>query len=494
MAPAYDDMGRDHRAFQFYDGDYNTTSASSSNHSEGSQAFSYSAWLQSYRKSMAMYTSVTPPTVGFLAGSSLGICSSFLSTSARRRSSFQSSEQSLVKPFISISSLDKEGIQPPPTLASKQSSRRFSYQELPPTQECSYVQSVLNGVNVLCGVGLLSTSYAVKQGGWISLPVLFIFAGISCYTGILLKRCLDSSPGLQTYPDIGQDAFGAPGRLMIAIILYVELYCCCVEYIILMGDTLSSIFPHSLHVFTIMTTLMILPTVWLRDLTFISFRSFTSGGVIASLVVVVCLLWVGGVNQIGFHPAGTPFDLKNFPVAIGLYDFCYAGHSVFPNIYSSMKEPSQFPATLVTSICGFLMFGDAKQSQFTLNMPQKFVASRVAVWTTVINPLSKYALTITPVALSLEELLPPALIALVVSTLAVALTIPFFGFVMALIGSILTMLVAFMFPCACYLSIRRGQLSRLEIVSCILVLLMGVACSMIGSYSSIAKILQKLGS
>ncbi|KAI3988471.1 hypothetical protein MKX01_026285 [Papaver californicum] len=541
MAPAYDDMGRD-RAFQFetddeenlaeggndddYDSDYNTTSVSSSNHSEGSQAFSYSAWPQSYRQSMAMYTSVTPPTVGFLAGSSLGIGSSFLSTSAQRRSSFQSSEQTLIKPFISISSLDKEGIQPPPTPASKHSSRRFSYQELPPTQECSYVQSVLNGVNVLCGVGLLSTPYAVKQGGWISLSVLFIFAGISCYTGILLKRCLDSSPGLQTYPDIGQAAFGAPGRLMIAIILYVELYCCCVEYIILMGDTLSSTFPNayiglggvhldSHQVFAIMTTLMILPTVWLRDLSLLSYLS--AGGVIASLVVVVCLLWVGGVNQFGFHPAGTPLDLKNFPVAIGLYGFCYAGHSVFPNIYSSMKEPSQFPATLVTSfiivcflytgvaICGFLMFGDAIQSQFTLNMPQKFVASRVAVWTTVINPLSKYALTITPVALSLEELLPPALLkshsvsvfirtALVVSTLAVALTIPFFGFVMALIGSILTMLVAFIFPCACYLSIRHGQLSRLEIVSCISILLMGVACSIIGSYSSIAKILQKLGS
>lgn len=71
-------------------------------------------------------------------------------------------------------------------------------------------------------MGLLSTPYAVKQGGWISLSVLFIFAGISCYTGILLKRCLDSSPGLQTYPDIGQAAFGAPGRLMIAVSFYVQ--------------------------------------------------------------------------------------------------------------------------------------------------------------------------------------------------------------------------------------------------------------------------------
>lgn len=44
-----------------------------------------------------------------------------------------------------------------------------------------------------------------------------IFGILSCYTGVLLKQCLDSSPGLQTYPDIGQAAFGLAGRLGIAV-------------------------------------------------------------------------------------------------------------------------------------------------------------------------------------------------------------------------------------------------------------------------------------
>jgi vesicular inhibitory amino acid transporter len=34
---------------------------------------------------------------------------------------------------------------------------------------------------------------------------------------ILLKNCLESSPGLKTYPDIGQIAFGVTGRLVISI-------------------------------------------------------------------------------------------------------------------------------------------------------------------------------------------------------------------------------------------------------------------------------------
>lgn len=73
------------------------------------------------------------------------------------------------------------------------------------------------GMNVLCGVGILSTPYAVREGGWLGLLVLLGFALISYYTGILLRHCLDSQPGLQTYPDIGQAAFGTTGRICISV-------------------------------------------------------------------------------------------------------------------------------------------------------------------------------------------------------------------------------------------------------------------------------------
>lgn len=36
-----------------------------------------------------------------------------------------------------------------------------------------------------------------------------------------------------------------------------------------------------------------------------------------------------------------------------------------------------------TAVCGFLIFGDSIKSQFTLSMPTKFMATKIAVWTTV---------------------------------------------------------------------------------------------------------------
>ncbi|KAL0358641.1 UNVERIFIED_CONTAM: Amino acid transporter AVT1C [Sesamum angustifolium] len=247
-------------------------------------------------------------------------------------------------------------------------------------------------MNVLCGVGILSTPYAVKEGGWLGLSILLTFAVLSYYTGILLRSCLDSQPGLETYPDIGQAAFGTTGRVAISIILYVELYACCVEYIILESDNLSSLFPNahlnfgafelnSHHLFAVMTALAVLPTVWLRDMSVLSYIS---------------------VDQVGFQTKGTTLNLSTLPVAIGLYGYCYSGHAIFPNIYTSMVKPSQYPAVLLTSfaICtmmyaavavlGYMMFGESTQSQFTLNMPQDLVASKIALWTTVVNPFTKY--------------------------------------------------------------------------------------------------------
>ncbi|KAL0452139.1 UNVERIFIED_CONTAM: Amino acid transporter AVT1C [Sesamum latifolium] len=228
------------------------------------------SWPQSY-------SSVPSPSLNFLGTPTLSrLSSSFLSSSLTRRHTPEILP-SLSKPLI------------PPVEDEKPKERRSSHSLLPPipsrkpslkkltpdgkvsvsheipiSRHSSYGQAVLNGMNVLCGVGILSTPYAVKEGGWLGLSILLIFAVLSYYTGILLRSCLDSQPGLETYPDIGQAAFGTTGRVAISIILYVELYACCVEYIILESDNLSSLFPNahlnfgafelnSHHLFAVMT-------------------------------------------------------------------------------------------------------------------------------------------------------------------------------------------------------------------------------------------------
>ncbi|CAL5322308.1 hypothetical protein CsSME_00000543 [Camellia sinensis var. sinensis] len=510
----------------------------SSNHSNENRQQSKpnslnTTWPQSYRQSIDLYSSVSSPSLTFLGTPTLSRLSSSLLSSSLTRRHTPEILPSVAKPLLPTVDNEQQPQQRrsshsllPPIPSRKASTKKFAKvsHEVPVPRQSSFGQAVLNGMNVLCGVGILSTPYAVKEGGWVGLSILFIFAVLSFYTGILLRECLDSQPGLETYPDIGQAAFGNMGRFAISIILYAELYACTVEHIILESDNLSALFPNahlnlgayelnSHHLFALLTTLAVLPTVWLRDLSVLSYIS--AGGVVASILVVICLFWAGLVDKVDFQSKGTTLNLTTLPVAIGLYGFCYSGHAVFPNIYTSMAKPSQYPAVLLTSfvICtfmyagvgvmGYMMFGELTESQFTLNMPQDLLASKIAVWTTVVNPFTKYALTMTPVALCLEELIPSSHLksymycilirtALVISTLVVALSVPFFGLVMALIGSLLTMLVTLILPCACFLRILRGKVTLLQGLLCILIIVVGAVSAVVGTYSALSQIIENL--
>ncbi|OIW07487.1 hypothetical protein TanjilG_14433 [Lupinus angustifolius] len=433
-----DEENQAHRVFEHLGDD----SESENNNSPPSRNLSDDfpinpSWPQSYRQSMDLLTSVTPPGVTFLRrNASKGRSDSFF----KRPETWQDDDSSLTKPLVSETISFKEGEPTSKTHAQSfvSSCSRFSTLELPPPKQgCSFAQSVING-----------------EYHHSAIP-------------------LNNYPGLKTFPDIGQAAFGIAGRLCIAITLYMELYASCVEYITLMSDNLSSLFPNASirfgvadigthQTFAITAALLILPTVWLKNLSLLSYVSV--GGIFSTILVTLCLFWVGMIDQVGYKPGAKVLDLANLPVSIGLYGFGFAGHAVFPNIYSSMKEPAKFHLVLYASfafcifmymgvaIIGYSTFGDAIESQFTLNMPKELYASKIATWTTVVTPLAKYALTILPIALSIEELAPtPALrchatsvvvrTILVISSLVVALCVPYFGSLMALIGSFMSMLV-----------------------------------------------------
>ncbi|XP_058746527.1 amino acid transporter AVT1C-like [Vicia villosa] len=229
--------------------------------------------------------------------------------------------------------------------------------------------SVIKCISVLYGVGMLSTPYAAKEGGWVGLSILFTFKFLSFYTVLLLRSYLDSESGLETYPDICEAAFGTAGRIAILI-------GCCIEYIILEGENLASLFPNAYlnlgvfvlnpkTLFAVITPLVVLPTVRLCDLSILSYIS--AGGVIALVLVIMYLLWVG-VEEVGH-------GLK-FPAVL---------------VAQLIKDPSDFVAYSMLEV----LLWDTEclekiLSKFTLNLPQDLDATKIVVWTTVVNPFTKY--------------------------------------------------------------------------------------------------------
>ena len=154
---------------------------------------------------------------------------------------------------------------------------------------------------------------------------------------------------------------------------------------------------------------------------------------------------------------------------------------------------------------GYLIFGESAKSEITLNLPQGELSTQVAIIAMLVNPFAKYAIYVTPIATALEEFIPNhwkeknfimcgILIRtlLVASTVGIAIAIPFFAYIMALVGSFLSITVAITIPCICYLRLFSKEVVLWEkgLILCILAFAF-VAC-MDGTYTSLLEIANNL--
>ncbi|KAI4381355.1 hypothetical protein MLD38_007434 [Melastoma candidum] len=393
-----------------------------------------------------------------------------------------------------------------------------------PIKGTTFIRTCFNGLNALSGVGILSIPFALSQGGWLSLCLLVVISVLCCYTGLLLQLCMGSHPSVKTYPDIGELAFGRAGRALVCFFMYLELYLVAVEFLILEGDNLEKLFPqtvfniHGLRIngkqgFVLLSALVIWPTTWLRSMGALAYVS--ASGCLASVILVFCVLWVGAGDGVGFHEKGTLVDWAGLPTSISLYTFCYCGHAVFPTLCNSMKDRSRFSRVLLVcfitstinygtmAVLGYLMYGDGIKSQVTLNLPTGKLASKLAIYTTLINPFAKYAVMINPIATAIESAGPfgesrwvgiVIRTVVLIGTVIVALCMPFFGEVMAFTGAFLSVTVSIVLPCVCYLRISKGRsrkcgAERMVIIGIVVV---GVFVGVVGTFSSLRQIIRRL--
>ncbi|PNX79421.1 Vacuolar amino acid transporter 1, partial [Trifolium pratense] len=167
----------------------------------------------------------------------------------------------------------------------------------------------------------------------------------------------------------------------------------------------------------------------------------SASGAIASSIFIFSLFWNGAVDGTGFHGKGRVFNLSGIPSAVSLYAFCYSAHPILPTLYNSMRNKSHYSGVLFVSfsactfgyaaaaILGYLMFGQEVESQVTLNLHTGKL-----------------------------------------------MTIPLFGYLMSLVGAMLSVSASILVPSICYLKIS-GAYKRFgsEMIVNYLIIVMGVA-------------------
>ena len=145
------------------------------------------------------------------------------------------------------------------------------------------------------------------------------------------------------------------------------------------------------------------------------------------------------------------------------------------------------------------MYGDSMESEITLNLPTNKVCTKFAIYTTLLMPITKYALILTPVATAIEGGLSEKYknkrsvrsmirVGLLISTVIMACVFPYYESLMAIVGSIFVVSTSFLLPCLCYLKIssdlRCGW--KFEQMGIVGIFVFGILAGVLGTYSSVS--------
>ncbi|KAL0392557.1 UNVERIFIED_CONTAM: Amino acid transporter AVT1H [Sesamum radiatum] len=396
--------------------------------------------------------------------------------------------------------------------------------EAQPEPDGSFLHAVVNMVGMLIGLGQLSTPYALENGGWASVFLLVGLGAACAYSSHLLGKCLHNDPKSRDYKDIGHHAFGSKGRIIATTFIYMEIFMALVSYTISLHDNLAIVFmgvdlrwAHltTSQLLATIAVLVALPSLWLRDLSSISFLS--TAGILMSLLIFVTVAGTAIFGGVRANHDIPPLQLHNIPAISGLYIFSFAGHIVFPNLYTAMKDPSKFTQVSIVSFSmvtilytslafmGAKLFGPQVNSQITLSMPRNLIVTKIALWATVLTPMTKYALEFAPFAIQLEQTLPHLMkprtrtiirgtvgSILLLLILVLALAVPYFEHVLSLTGSLVSVGICIIFPCAFYTKIFWREIRRPLLVLNLILIAVGVLMGAFGTISSSKSLLQSL--
>ncbi|KAL9004527.1 MAG: hypothetical protein Q9188_002653 [Gyalolechia gomerana] len=105
-------------------------------------------------------------------------------------------------------------------------------------------QTVLNSVNVLVGVGILSLPLALRYSGWLIGALCLSSSALATrYTAGLLAKCLNQFPRMTHFSELGSAAFGTKMRIAMEILITLELAAACIALVVLFADSLNALIP-----------------------------------------------------------------------------------------------------------------------------------------------------------------------------------------------------------------------------------------------------------
>ena len=395
----------------------------------------------------------------------------------------------------------------------------------PPEGTSSTWKATMNLLNYIEGVGLLALPYSIKKGGITAVISLFLLPIITWYAGKVLAESLydsDEKKGKirarSTWKEIGDAIYPKYAGKIVAWTQDIGFVFVAVSYLILCGSLTSHALPTvplSQTSWTCFAALLILPTMFLKSYSQIAWLSTIS--IVAIGLTTALTVWYGVKNIEKWDPGTLLFwDFEGVFISLGISLLSYGVAGIIPSVEKSMKNKSDFGKALASALAvsvvikviiavfGFLTFGFKTDEAILNNFPVGPLNITASI-SLVVSSLLSIILCLRPVCESLDESTIFSEItsdisntirniiirvSLVVITLAIAIFLPHFALIAALVGSFQIVFSEFWIPFLVHLKVKYHELSRLQIFTDVIVLVFSSAFSVLGNYFSVKALVQ----
>ena len=193
-------------------------------------------------------------------------------------------------------------------------------------------EATMNIICVIAGTGLLQIPYSLSQGGWLSILLLALSAIVNTYTGKAIISCLgykvpSFGRDIQSYPDIGEAAFGQNGRIFVQLFYNMALCGSVCLYLILASINLQEMFgllSKQMWILALSLSLLI-PFVFIKSIKEVSIVSLM--GAFASFIIVLLVL-IGGTLDYPIYQHSVEHKMIEFEhlgAVLGTYCFSFGG-------------------------------------------------------------------------------------------------------------------------------------------------------------------------
>ena len=168
-----------------------------------------------------------------------------------------------------------------------------------------------NVSNLIQGTGILGVPYAVQQGGWAAVAMIFIVAILCCHTGKLLVDCMyetSKKTGIRrrlrvNYPEVGETVMGRKGLIMISIIQSIEMFGGVIMYVVLLGTVWADMFQAltglGMKEWAAINCCIALPTLFITKMSIVSWLSMLSVFSLMSALLTLIIFCFVSVLEIG---------------------------------------------------------------------------------------------------------------------------------------------------------------------------------------------------